>query len=50
MNKKSNFEEALEISLNKWVASISEDSPLPEPSEAYKKAIKDLFGIDIDKQ
>ena len=50
MNNKTNFEKAVKLSMNNWVNSLPEDFDLPEPSEDYKKAIKEMFGIDTDKQ
>ena len=43
MKDKTNFEKAVELSLNKWVESLDADKPLPEPSEKYKKAMKEIL-------
>lgn len=50
MKKKSNFEEAVDLSLNNWVASIEAEEKLPVPSEKYRFDIKHLFNIDIETQ
>ena len=39
----SNFEAAVEMSLNSWVASFPTEFDLPEPTEAYKKDIAKLM-------
>lgn len=39
----NNFEAAVELSLNNWVASLPTEFNLPEPTEAYKKGIAKLM-------
>ena len=39
----SNFEAAVEMSLNNWVASFPTEFDLPEPTEEYKKVIAKLM-------
>ncbi|MBE6741882.1 MAG: DUF4367 domain-containing protein [Ruminococcaceae bacterium] len=39
----TNFEAAVELSLNNWVKSLPTEFDLPEPTEEYKKNIAKLF-------
>ena len=39
----TNFEAAVELSFNNWVASLPTEFDLPEPTEAYKKGIAKLL-------
>jgi hypothetical protein len=39
----TNFEAAVELSLNNWVATLPTEFDLPEPTEAYKKGIAKLL-------
>ena len=39
----TNFEAAVELSLNKWVASLPTDFALPEPTESYKQGTAKLI-------
>ncbi len=41
--KMTNFEAAVELSLNDWTASFPTEFDLPEPSAAYQKGIAELM-------